>query len=101
MSIIYVIGMVGSIIVLLAALAKDIHTNTNYRLGQASPMEVRESRGVLAAVVVTVVIAMAAMALALHVASDFFSSNTPRGEAAQSEETTTAPATSEPEVTEE
>ena len=94
MSILYVIGMVGSIIVLLAALAKDIYTNTNYRLGQASPMEVRESRGGVVTVVVTVVIVMAAMALALHVASDFFSSNTPLGEEGQSEDVTTAPATS-------
>lgn len=96
MYILFYSALVVGFIVFLAAIAHDTNTYFDHQMGQASPMEVRESRRGLVKVMVTVVIALAGTALALHVAFDFFSSNTPQGEAGQSEEATTAPATSEP-----
>ena len=46
--------------------------------------------------VTVMVLSISAMAYAFKETSEFFSSNTPRGEVSQSEESTTAPATSEP-----
>lgn len=90
------IVLIGGIITLLAAAFTSMSTNTKYRLGQTTPSEVRQSQRGLATAVVTVVIGMAAMALVLWVASDFFSSNSLEGESGKSEEATIAPATSEP-----
>lgn len=94
------IALIGGIIALLAAAFISMSTNSKYRLGQATPIEVRQSQRGLATAVVTVVVAVAAMALVLWFASDFFSSGSLAGE---SEEATTAPAsaTSEPAQAEE
>lgn len=94
------IALIGGIIALLAALFTNMSTHSKYRLGQATPSEVRHSQRGLATAVVTVVVGMAAMALVLWVASDLFSFDSLAGE---SEEATTTPAsaTSEPAQAEE
>lgn len=86
------IVLIGGIITLLAAAFTSMSTNSKYRLGQATPSEVRQSQRGLATAVVTMVVVAAGMALVLWLASDFFSSGSLAGE---SEEATTAPATSE------
>ena len=89
-TLVLIIVLIGGIITLLAAAFTSMSTNSKYRLGQATPIEVRQSQRGLATAVVTVVVAAAAMALVLWLASDFISFDSLAGE---SEEATTAPAT--------
>ena len=84
------IVLIGGSITLLAAAAQNMSTYFSYRLGEATEMEVRQSQGGFVTTVVIFVVAMAAMPLVLWLASDFFSSGSLVGE---SEEATTAPAT--------
>lgn len=84
------IVLIGGSITLLAAAARNMSTYSSYRLGEATEMEVRQSQGGLVTTVVIFVVAMAAIPLVLWLASDFFSSGSLVGE---SEEATTAPAT--------
>ena len=84
------IVLIGGSITLIAAAAQNMSTYSSYRLGEATEMEVRQSQGGLVTTVVIFVVAMAAMPLVLWLASDFFSSGSLVGE---SEEATTAPAT--------
>lgn len=95
--------LIGSTILLVAALAVSMSTDSSDIF--SSEEEVRESNEGIIIVFVTVVgfmtvmvLSVSAMAFAFKEMSDFFSSNTPLGEAGQSEESTTAPAseTSEP-----
>lgn len=92
------IVLIGGIITLFTAAFTSMSTNSKYRLGQATDMELRQSQRGLVTTVVTVVVAATAMSLVLWLASDFFSSNSLAGE---SEEATTTPATSESAQTEE
>ena len=92
------IVLIGSIIILPAAAAQNISTYSSYRIGEATEMEVRQSQSGLVTTVVIVVVAMASMPLVLWLASDFISFDSLAGE---SEEATTAPATSEPSQDEE
>lgn len=84
------IVLIGGSITLIAAAAQNMSTLSSYRLGEVTEMEVRQSQGGLVTTVVIFVVAMAAMPLVLWLASDFFSSGSLVGE---SEEATTAPAT--------
>lgn len=84
------IVLIGGGITLLVAAAQNMSTYSSYRLGEATEMEVRQSQGGLVTTVVIFVVAMAAIPLVLWLASDFFSSGSLVGE---SEEATTAPAT--------
>lgn len=95
--------LIGGTILLVAALAISMSTDSSDIF--SSEEEVRESNEGIIIVFVTVVgfvavmvLSISAMAFAFKEMSDFFSSNTPRGEEVQSEEvvTTPAPATSEP-----
>lgn len=91
------IVLIGGIITLLAAAAQNMSTYSSYRLGEATEMEVRQSQRGLATAVITVVVAAAAMALVLWLASDFISFDSLAGE---SEEATTTSVTSESAQTE-
>ena len=95
--------LIGGTILLVAALAISMSTDSSDIF--SSEEEVRESNEGIIIVFVTVVgfmtvmvLSVSAMAFAFKGMSDFFSSNTPRGEEVQSEESTTATATSEPAV---
>ena len=90
--------LIGGTILLAAALAISISTDSSDIF--SSEEEVRESNEGIIIVFVTVVgfvtvmvLSVSAMAFAFKEMSDFFSSNTPRGEVGQSEEATIAPAT--------
>lgn len=97
--------LIDGTILLVAALAISMSTDSSDIF---SSEEVRESNEGIIIVFVTVVgfmtvmvLSVSAMAFAFKETSEFFSSNTPRGEVGQSEEATTAPATSEPAQAEE
>lgn len=93
--------LIGGTILLVAALAISMSTDSSDIF--SSEEEVRESNEGIIIVFVTVVgfmtvmvLSLSAMAFAFKEMSEFFSSNTPRGEVGQSEEAVTTPATSEP-----
>lgn len=95
--------LIGGTSLLVAALAISMSTDSSDIF--SSEEEVRESNEGIIIVFVTVVgfvtvmvLSVSAMAFAFKEMSDFFSSNAPRGEEVQSEESTTATATSEPAV---
>lgn len=85
--------VVGGGIIVLLAVAMNMSIQSSYRIGEATEMEVRQSQRGLVKAFVAMVVGMAVMALVLNMSPDFFSSNSLEGE---SEEATTAPATSEP-----
>ena len=93
--------LIGSTILLVAALAVSMSTDsddifsTEEEMRQSNEAIVITLVGVVGFVTV-MVLSISAMAFAFKDTSEFFSSNTPRGEVGQSEESTTAPATSEP-----
>lgn len=93
--------LIGGTILLAAALAISMSMDSSDIF--SSEEEVRESNEGIIIVFVAVVgfvtvmvLSVSAMAFAFKEMSDFFSSNTPRGESGQSEESTIAPATSGP-----
>ena len=89
--------LIGGTILLVAALA--ISTSTDGDIFSSEEERWQSNEGIITALVAVVgfvsvmVISISAMAFAFKETSDFFSSNTPRGEASQPEEATTAPAT--------
>lgn len=89
-TLIFTVVLIGGIITLFTAAFTSMSTNSKYRLGQTTDMELRQSQRGFATAVVTVAVTAAGMALILWLASDFFSSNSLAGE---SEEATTTPAT--------
>lgn len=98
--------LIGGTVLLVAALAISMSTDSSDIF--SSEEEVRESNEGIIIVFVTVVgfmtvmvLSVSAMAFAFKEMSEFFSSNTPRGEVGQSEEAVTAAATSEPAQAEE
>ena len=92
--------LIGGTSLLFVALAisttdSDDIFSTEEEMHQSNEAIVITLVGVVGFVTV-MVLSISAMAFAFKETSEFFSSNTPRGEVGQSEESTTAPATSEP-----
>lgn len=98
--------LIGGTSLLFFALA--ISTTDSDDIFSSEEERRQSNEGIILALVAVVgfvtvmVLSVSAMAFAFKEMSDFFSSNTPRGEVGQSEESTTAPAsvTSEPEAEE-
>ena len=92
--------LIGGISLLFIAVAisttdSDDIFSTEEEMRQSNEVIITTIVGVVGFVAV-MVLSVSAMAFAFKEISDLFSSNTPRGEVGQSEQATTAPATSEP-----